>query len=221
MVERKIKTPTEFSAVPIQDVFSMLMRRRKEKTSELQTLSKRIIHNLEAEKNSETQTQNDETRLLLIPEGEAFIIRIKKCIENAKESIDVIASSKVLPQGMFFLIESLEKAMKRNVNIRIMTDKIEKAGSENSNISKVCPTSELKIIPEHRDVRFCVYDKKEITVVLSSEKDFGKSCLLWSDCPSLAKTYQDYYEMMWHTAHYSIQRQNSPRTEETRTVAKF
>jgi hypothetical protein len=125
---------------------------------------------------------------------------MKKSIETARKSIDAIAPQKFLGQGFFFLTEALEKALQRGVKIRFITNILDEMDSRFSVPSALAKNASFKIrtILSHTRSRFCVYDNKEVTVMLSSDIDFAKSSLLWSNCASLVDGYQDYYEILWN-----------------------
>jgi len=52
----------------------------------------------------------------------------------------------------------------------------------------------------HSNLRFGVYDKKEVSVVLSLIGDFAKSSLLWSDNSSLVEIFHNHFELLWQTS---------------------
>jgi hypothetical protein len=146
-----------------------------------------------------TKTVDEEPRLFLIPEKEAYTLRIKKSIESSQKSIDIISPKKNLEQGLFFLVDALKKAMQRGVIIRLIVEPQEEDGFQFSFPHVLAENSLFRTrkMPNHMHLRFSVYDEKEITVVLLSDHDFAKSTLLWSDCTSLVDAYQDYFETMW------------------------
>jgi sugar-specific transcriptional regulator TrmB len=203
LIEKHINTPTKFAAFPIQDVTSILLNRRAEKTSELHTKTTVLINNFKAD--APKTIQGEEPKLFLIPEGEAFVLRLRQAVETAQERIDIVSSIKNLPQGMFFLAELLQNAMERGVKIRCITDTLENLDSQLKMFRGLTenPSFEVRTILNQQRIRFGIYDKKELTVVLISEKDFAKSSLLWSDCVSIVEAYQDYFEMKWHKSQKS------------------
>jgi sugar-specific transcriptional regulator TrmB len=198
LIEKEIGSPTKFFSLPIQDVCSLLLNRRVENISDLRIRTKILIRNLREPSNK--LGDNEKFKVQIIPEGDAFVLKIMKSIDRAQKSVDAIASSKALPQGLFFLADALGKATHRGARVRILTDKIDESEFNTFSPFLNGKDFETRIISNHSDIRFCVYDKQEVTVVLSSERDFGKSCLLWSDCSSLARTYQDHFDMMWAAA---------------------
>jgi sugar-specific transcriptional regulator TrmB len=200
LIEKQISNPTKFTAIPMQNACLILLNRRNQKTADLRQKTEMLTRNFQ-EINSSNTNDDEEPKLSLIPEGEAFVLRIKKSIEAAQKSIDVISPRNVL-QGLFFLSETLKKAAQRSVNIRLMIDDLNFASPQLATVQAFVenPHVKIKIILKHSTTRFCVYDNKEVSLVISSRADFSKSSLLWSDCHSLVETYRDYYDMLWRTA---------------------
>jgi sugar-specific transcriptional regulator TrmB len=197
LLEKQISTPTRFVAVPVDETCKFLLNRRIKKTSDLKIRTKALIRNLHGM--ASPKSNGEEPKLFLIPEKEAFAHRIKKCIESSQKSIDMIGPQKSLEQGFFFTTETLKKSMHRGVKIRVIVEEIGYSDYLQSFPSTLIenPHFRVRIVHTHSALRFCVYDKKEISVVLSSEHDFAKSSLLWSDCTSLVDAYQGYFESMW------------------------
>jgi sugar-specific transcriptional regulator TrmB len=197
LIEKQISKPTKFVAFPINDTCTNLLKRKIEETSTLRIRTKTLMRNLQGI--ISTKTVDEEPRLFLIPEKEAFTLRIKKSIESSQKSIDIISPKKNLEQGLFFLVDALKKAMQRGVIIRLIVEPQEEDGFQFSFPQVLAENSLFKTrtMPNHMHLRFSVYDEKEITVMLLSDHDFAKSTLLWSDCTSLVDAYQDYFETMW------------------------
>jgi sugar-specific transcriptional regulator TrmB len=198
LIEKELSTPTKFTTIPIHDACSILLRRKVRNAAYLRRETKVLERNIQA---IDVEPVHDEDRnMLLVSEGETIVLRMKKSIENTRKSIDAIAPQKFLGQGFFFLTEALEKALQRGVKIRFITCISDETDSQFSVPSALTKKSSFKIRTtlNHTRSRFCVYDNKEVTVVLSSDIDFTKSSLLWSNCASLVDGYQDYYETLWN-----------------------
>ncbi len=197
LIEKQIGTPTRFVATPINDTCEFLLNRRIEKTLDLKTRTKDLVRNLQGV--ASQKTNGEEPKLFLIPEKEAFVHRIKKSIETSQKSIDLIGPQKNLEQGFFFTTEALNKSMRRGVEIRVIVEQ-----SRNMDLLLSVPSTltenphfKIKKMSTISVFRFCIYDKKEVSVVLSSDHDFTNSSLLWTDCASLVDAYQDHFETMW------------------------
>ena len=199
-LEKKVGTPTEFVGIPMSDVCSELLARRVEKTSDLMSKTKTLVGCFQEA--DELEAADDDAGVFLVPERRAFVHRITKSIEAAQESIDVITARKFLGQGLFSLTDELNRAMKRDVQIRFLMNNSDVADLESSFLRSFLenPCFKMKTTAGHESLRFSVYDKKEVSVVLTSKGDFAKSSLLWSNSTSLVKVFQDHFDMLWLSA---------------------
>ncbi len=200
LVEKRVSTPTKFVAVPIQEVCSILLNRRKQRTADLLQRTETMTRNFQETLATEVVDDWD-PNLSLISEGEAFVQKIKKSVESARESIDVISPRKAL-QELFYLSETMQKAMERGAQIRFLVGNPEPDVSQLEPFQALIENSSFSIrtVPNHTAVRFGIYDKRAISILLSPEADFSKSALLWTDCTSLIATYQEYFELLWSAA---------------------
>jgi sugar-specific transcriptional regulator TrmB len=198
LIEKELSAPAKFTAIPIHDACSLLLRRKVKNAAYLRREAKVLERNFQ-EIDVES-VHNEDRKVLLVSEGEMIVFRMKKSIETARKSIDAIAPQKFLGQGFFFLTEALEKALQRGVKIHFITYNLDEIDSQFSVPPILAKNSSFKIraILNHTRSRFCVYDNKEVTVMLSSNMDFTKSSLLWSNCASLVDGYQDYFETLWN-----------------------
>jgi sugar-specific transcriptional regulator TrmB len=200
LVDRQISSPTKFTAISIDDALTILLNHKVQQTTNLESKTRLLIKNL---KNQNPKTAKDEEpNLFLISKGETFVFKARKAVKAAQKSIDIVSSSRNLSQGLFYLLEELERAIKRGVKIRCITDTLEDKGSHSQKLWALSnsPFFEVRTMQNHSKQRFCIYDKKELSIVISSETDFVKSAVLWSNCTSIVDTYFDHYEMMWPTA---------------------
>ncbi len=215
--QARIGSPTKFEALPIKDPSYFLLERGNN-ISDLDIRTKNLVENFRGMKS--TVAGVEQPRLLLIPGKEAILSRIKKSVESAQENIDIIAPKKNLEQGIFFLVEALKDAMQRGARIRLIAELEKEPDSQLSCPPVLMENSNFKIktMRHLSGIRFCVYDGKEISVVLYTEKEFAKSALLWSDCSSLAKTYQDHFDMLWQTNSSLIQLENENRNQKNAPI---
>jgi sugar-specific transcriptional regulator TrmB len=197
IVEKQITVPTKFAAVPIHDALSILLNRKVKQESDLEKKTRILIDNIKTQ--NKRTVEDEEPKILLIPEGETVVLKLRKAIESTQKSIDVFSTSRNLPQGMFFLTKDLKRAEGRGVKIQCIIESFEDECAHLTAfpVLKESPFFEIRTIPNHSKVRFCIFDKKELSVVLFSEKDFAKSSILWLNGTSFLEGFQDYFEMLW------------------------
>ncbi len=197
LVERQLNVPAKFTAAPFQDALSILLNRRIKQTADLKTKTKNLITSLNSF-NARKVEKEEEPKIFLIPDGEIFSLRVRKAVENTQKSLDIASTSKNLPQGIFSLVGDLKKAMRRGVKIRCITDMPENNNFEQELFRSLENTSfEIRTLSNQLCFRFCIFDGKELSIVLSPKSDFAKSSHLWVDFASIVETYQNHFEMLW------------------------
>ena len=200
LVEKIITTPAKFTAIPIQEVVSILLERKIKETTELQVRTKELIQRITTKVKTTIPQENQ--HFVLIPERETLIRRIKKAIDNTQETIDLISSGAVFPQILFVLAEKFKEAMRKGINIRYIIHKPEDANSWPEIVPAFTkhPSFELRVLPNSPDTRCGIYDKKEVFIATFPSRGAFQSPALWSNNPSLIVVIQDHFEKAWIAA---------------------
>jgi len=204
LVEKQINVPTKFAAVSIQDALATMLNRKVKQATELETKTRRLISSFGNQ--NVKAAENDKFILLLVPEGEQLVSKLRNAINNSQKSIDILSSNATLARALFFLVEEFQKAADRSVRIRCISDVVE----VNNSCYKMYQTLngkesfELRITPHHEKTRFVSFDETELSIVISAEKDFVKDSMLWTNCSSIVEAYQDHYELLWRNANKII-----------------
>jgi sugar-specific transcriptional regulator TrmB len=200
LVEKIITTPAKFTAIPIQEVVSILLERRIKETTELQVRTGELIQRVTMKVKTAIPQENQ--HFVLIPEREALINRIKKAIETAQESIDLISSGAALPQVLFILAEKFKEAMRKGVKIRYIVHKPEDANSWPEIVPVLTKhlSFELRTLPDPPDTRCWICDKKEMFIATFPSRGAFRSPALWSNNLSLIVAIHDHFEKVWITA---------------------
>ena len=198
LVERAITTPTLFKAIPPQVALSMLLERRVKEISELLTDTQRILPNF-TEHNASTTPINVEPQFVMVPIGEAAVLKRKKLIEGVQESIDVVNSWKRFPETVFTYAEETKAALRLGVELRVITEKPIDAKLMPKEILEFqdVGTFRIKYILDPPPAIISIYDKKEVLVTTSPSMGLGQSPTLWTNNPSLIAVVRDYYEKLW------------------------
>ena len=198
LVEKHLTKPTKFKAIPIKDIFSILINRRNQEIVNLKQKTNRILSAFE--ECSVEEKYDDTSQLILIPENETLLFRLLRAVENSKHTIDIISSGKPSQRGPL-IAEALEKAIERRVKIRYVADEAEEINIQSGILQKAKQNSlfKNKIIHNRPNAKIRIFDKKEIFITLFPLKDFTKSPALWSNNTSFIKLFQDYFETVWRT----------------------
>ena len=198
LVEKAITAPVMFKPTPLNETVHILMERKTKEYAELQAKTTELIQNYKGN-NARMAFQEEGPQFVLIPKNKAVINKRRTMIENAQTSINIVTSQNRIPLWMLYLAEVINKAMKRGVNVRLITDKPKDENSlpEFIQTCKKNPCFEVRYIPTPPPAVISVYDTKEALIITSAISDPGQSPALWSTNPSLLVIIQDYFEIMW------------------------
>jgi hypothetical protein len=134
----------------------------------------------------------------------ALTNRKTQSINNAERSVDIVTTLNRLSQTVPNYCIPVNKALERDVAIRVITEKTEK--------ELELPTINRKStqkIKEHyyRIFRYskqpirnviAIIDTKEVYIVTTPNLRLEESPALWSNNPSLIDITQNYFEKLWN-----------------------
>jgi sugar-specific transcriptional regulator TrmB len=201
LVEKIIDTTSMYTAIPMQEAFKILMKSRKQATSELEAKTKEIMQNFNS--NGIRTTPEEEMHEFILFPKERAIIKRKKMIDNAQKSIDFIILWERLTHLKVSYATNLTNALKKRVEIRIIVGNPE---SEKSLLSLIqnwrekYPCFRARWIPSNPDACLMLVDNQKVLFAKSTTTNFEESTFLWSINRSLLSVVKDYFEMMWLTS---------------------
>jgi len=201
LVEKIIDAPTMYMAIPIKDAFTILMKRRKQVTSELKAKTKGIIQYFN-NNNIRTTLEEEEQEFVLMP-TERAVVKRKQMIDGAQRRIDFITSWERFTQSNVSYAENLRNALKKNVEIRVIVGKPE---DEKSMLELIQPWREkyhcydARWIPGTPNARLMLVDNQKVLFAKSVATRSEESPFLWSVNHSLVSVVKDYFEIMWITS---------------------
>lgn len=206
LVEEVIDLPTRYNPIHVKDAMAILFNRRIDKTTELQEKADNFLGRTLFDVKTDTSGKC-ERQFVLIPEKGAFLRRIKNTHEAAKQTIDIVTTKKRFPMAMFTFADSLQKALNKDVSVRIITETIERREMFDKSIENLNTYSSFRVrfTPCFPSVVMLIYDKKEAIVVTSASSDLLDSPALWTNNPSILAVFIDFFEMLWSESHdYSL-----------------
>jgi HTH-type transcriptional regulator, sugar sensing transcriptional regulator len=197
LVEKLLTTPTKFKPLPSEDAIGILMLRRTRESIELNERANRLIKNLEEKKNNAPPLE--ESQFILVPKGETLELKAQKMIENAQETISIVAPRKRTRPFVANNLDMIKNALKRKVDIRTITEKYtENKSTEFLELQKFRLFEIEYAITEPR-VLFILVDNKEILLMTSAKLEYSESPAVWSNNPGLIELAQGYFELTWTT----------------------
>jgi PAS domain S-box-containing protein len=198
IVEKIISIPTKFQSLPIKDAVDVLIARKIKENADLNARAIKLIESVKENANNTPPLKDD--KLVLIPR-EAIEFELRKLVENARENICVMVSSKRMFHWVAENFGILKNALKREVTIRFITEDIPKLyePKELEELKK-SPFFEVRHNVGPLTAWFRVYDHKEVVLstVINSEEPMHSA--VWSNNRTLVELAQDYFESGWFSA---------------------
>jgi sugar-specific transcriptional regulator TrmB len=207
LIERVLATPVRFKAAPIQEAVALLLQRMHKQASEARNEAIGFIKRHRHRVRSVT-AQEKEIKFVLIPEKEAISRRLKRSIEDAQRSIDIVCPRKTCLQALFDLAPALRKALERNVKVRWIIDKALAEDTRPYTLETFLDNSLFKLrnIADDLTQTFSIYDNKIILVASYPNLDYVQSPALWTNAEPMVELAQHYFDTLWSKAEKDGQR---------------
>ena len=199
LIEKTLSAPTRYTLLSLHDVLSILVGRRETESLELQDQSASLLEEYE-KKLAEKQLVN-ESQFVLVPGGKAFSNRLRKSIENSKKSICIITYQKTLTQLLDCMQEMPKRAIGKEVNVRIVTEK-----RRNSSLTRRLFNLQKRAHFEIRLVNILpafsliTFDEKEVLLSTKAQSENDNALAVYSNNSSLAELSQSYFNDSWFSA---------------------
>jgi sugar-specific transcriptional regulator TrmB len=201
LAEKALATPLTFRAVPIHEAVPILLQQMHMEKTEAQNKALQLVER-HKDKIKKPNTQEDETKFLLIPEKQALSRRLNGSIEDAQKTIDIVCPRKTCLQALFDLSPRLRKALERGVKIRWIIEKPFDTDEAPTILASLSENSlfKLKSINHNNVKTFSIYDKKRIIVAANPEPNYVQSPALWTNASPLVEMAQHYFDVLWNKA---------------------
>lgn len=202
LVEKIIKRPLEYRAIPMDKGLSLLLKTKTEEYKKVTAEAQLLLHRAKKQKPDEKKHVVT-PQFVIIPKGENILERIKTAIERAQLSIDHVLSWKRFSRGMVSdFAESMEIAWAKKVKTRFIIESPLESETAKQ-LVQYCrekPFCQIKFIPFCPSTVFAIFDKKEASIIVFSKTDLPGSPTLWTSNSSLIALATDHFEMLWRIA---------------------
>lgn len=202
LIEKIIKKPLQFKAVPINLGTAFLLERKKMEHEDLKARTNHLLQ--EIRKSPLPQPLETETsHFVMIPQRQTVVRRIRDAIDKTRKSVDIFLSWKRFSVGITStFVESAQKAWDRGVKFRIVVEIPDKtvAMERALQLCRKSPLCNVRFIFGPPKTVLGIYDKKETFIIVNPTKGLFDSPALWSNNQSLISVVQDYFETLWLTA---------------------
>ena len=201
LVEKILDKPIRFKAVPIHEAVPNLLRQLHNERIAAHNRAMQLVakYNTAGVKK---KFLDNEPMFYLIPKRTALSRRIKKAIENARKTIDILITRKNCVHAMFDLSSSLSAALERKVKMRWIVNELLDSTAKPSLLEAMSKSSyfNLRCHPHKPTQTFGIYDRKMIIVASNPELGYAQSPALYTNAAPLVELAQNHFNILWNRA---------------------
>ena len=198
LVAKTLDMPSKFDPVNLEDGLRILYDHKKTEVRHMQTRVTELFKNFKGKKKYMNLKKEPLFEIQVLNVASEFCGR--EIIDTAKISLKTI-----LPWKMFVSLSTIhskrqERALRRGVNIRVLTERpvdksLEKSGKANS----IDPHLDIKYVPQIPGL-FTIVDDQIVFIQTEAEDNCFEGKILKANNPSLVAILKDYYETIWEEA---------------------
>jgi sugar-specific transcriptional regulator TrmB len=201
LVEKIIAKPTQYKATPIKEGCNILLQT---KTDEYTIMHKNAMDLIKNYEKKDEITLHDATseQFSLITSKALLLKKFEIEDSSAESSIDVIGDWNLVRNMIFRHLQIYEKALKKGVKIRTVTEKLEFNESADNFLLKFKdnPLLEIRHLDAPIPIKTAIYDSKKANMCVRTTDDGEMVPSLWSDNPLFVKLVKDQFENIWNKA---------------------
>ncbi|RME54278.1 TrmB family transcriptional regulator [Candidatus Woesearchaeota archaeon] len=198
-VVMELSKPIKYVAIHPEEVISRvktsIQKKAEEQISELDELKDKQIYKEIELLHKQGIEKIDPTNISgLIKSRKNIYDQLKSMITNAKESVLIVTTDSGLQRKSDALKTALNKAKKKGVDLRIL-----------SNIdAKSIPKNILKLadirVNKSKEARFVITDNEQILLMLNHDRDVHENydVAVWLKSPFFASTLKDMVDKNWN-----------------------
>ncbi|MDH5483456.1 MAG: MEDS domain-containing protein [Candidatus Bathyarchaeota archaeon] len=205
LVERLLGMPLKIRATPVEEAFSILIKREQDiATKRLEALKANKKNFIERFKINRFKPKfgEESEEFALISQRDGIISRLLSMIKGARKEIDIICSKNKLIQFLHTFPEPLRKALKRGVSFRIVTEMPEyeqitpRILEEYLSPGKALDLKYTSLSSSH----FIMVDFNQALVATNTDGSLAENPCLWTNSKSLLSVFQGNFEDFWHNS---------------------
>ena len=194
MVEKLIGRPAKFRAVKAKQAVEILLKNKSDHLTELSfkavTFAKKMF-----EKENGAHLPNSEQFVVTV-DKKAGQQKIEEAFKKAQKSIKLVSSADQFILDSSRYADFFSKAHSRNVEIQWIVSKPQRKEIEANLLRALLkiPKIRLRVVDDHQDMAYVIYDDKEVVLTLKVENTGVKTEYLWSNNSAflvLAKSHFD------------------------------
>lgn len=201
IVEKVISAPTRFKVIPIHEAVPLLLQRMQQRTLKAQEKAAQFAER-HRQKVTKLKIPEKENKFVLISEKTALSRNIKKSIDEAQISVDILCPrqrAKFL-RAMFELSSTLKRAIERKVSIRWIINKPLEANARPIILEHISNSALFKLrhIPHRPTQTYGIYDRKKVIIACNPTLGYTESPALLTNAPPVVELAQNHFNSLWN-----------------------
>ncbi len=202
LVEKVIDKPNKYTAIGLDDGLSILIKRRKKVTGELEKAAAEISQSMK--EIEDLKKEVDEIgNFILIPEKEPMEIRISRIFHTARKTIDYMNDFQegINNHERFFDVERLliDKGV-RFREIFVGTKPEYRIPESLLSLLERYPIFQARSIDICEPAKLIIKDGNEVLISTKTDANSSSQPYLWSNNKILVNVIQQWYNGMWERA---------------------
>ncbi len=200
IIEKTMTVPALYAALPMQQGISILLERKTVEQEELHKKTKELM--LDLKNSPKRQRPQEDNQFSMISGREAIIEKLKKDLQKAQVSVDVVTSKERFPLALLEFADLYSKVLKRGVEIRIITEQQEIGQVAQEVIKTLAEQSrfEVRYLSRKPEAVVSIIDKKRAFMTLSLTAHLQNASSLISNNECFVALVQSYFEGKWNKA---------------------
>lgn len=196
LIEKILAKPTQYTALPLPDMFSVLLDNRLQEYEETKRKAKNMVDRYKRAYQPET-TEGYHIKIL---SGKTAVHRfINEKLRLVEKTIDIVDTWGKFRHLIWLYADIYERAANKGIFVRVITDKPEKGldAPEIVGIIKKKNCCELRHVDFKPKPNVVIQDNKMVLINCSQTRNPDEVTCLISNNPSLVSVIRDYFEVMW------------------------
>jgi sugar-specific transcriptional regulator TrmB len=205
LVQKALKKPVEYQAVPMEEACSILLNRKKEEYLRLREIQKRFLHSF---KNQSCAVERQDNEFLVVKGKEAIFKCIEENFVKSKERIDIATTLERFLQSINYLGLIYKEKLQGGVAYRVITEKPadEKAFLTQAEDIIRHPNFELKYVCSPVRAIAVIFDGKSALAAMQVDEALLKSPIIYTNNNAFLAIFSEYFAQVWSKGAYYRQK---------------
>lgn len=195
LAEKVISKPTTYKATGLRDGISILLQRKRNDYSELESKTGLLLNSLNDEVLQAPKDQS--SQFIITSEKTLFQKRFEKSFSRA-QTVDIVFPTEGFKLSPLPMFEYLSAACKRGAKIRIITSREDRFMAKRKGRLRKNPFVAVKYASLPIKFASVIFDKKEFNACVSSDGSDVPS--LYTDNTEIVEMANTLFEFLWSNA---------------------